>query len=136
VDPTPRATNATILNFPARPTFELPTWCDGSACEECDDEPGFGYHVAPGAGVLDRQAGLFWSTELRAPFLPGYTTDPEVRVRVKDMDEPEARVNQSVRPRAGSREEARLEGAVLELEERLRMTMTITLGTHTAGSVG
>jgi len=130
------ATTATVLSFPNRPTFEHPTWCDSGACEEFDDEPGFGYHVAPGAGVLDRRASLFWSTELRAPFLPGYTTDPEVHVRVIDLDEPEIRVNQSVRPRAGSREEARLAGAVLELEERLRMTMTITLGTHTAGSVG
>lgn len=38
-------------------------------------------------------------------------------------------------PRAGSREEARLAGAVSDLEECV-MTMTITLGTHTAGSVG
>ena len=39
-------------------------------------------------------------------------------------------------PRAGSREEARLAGAVSDLDECLHMTMTITLGTHTAGSVG
>jgi hypothetical protein len=108
---------ATVINF-NRPTVKHPTWCDRGACLELD--PGYGQHVRPGAGVVDKQAGIFWTTELRAPFLPGYAGTPEIYVRVVDLDELEARVNQSVRPFAGSHEETRLNAAVAKLEGCLR----------------
>jgi hypothetical protein len=105
---------ATVLDFPT-PTVH-PSWCDRGACHEL--EPGYGYHVSPGAGVVDKPTGIFWTTEIRAPFLPGYTGKPEVHVRVIDADE--APVRQSVRPMAGSRAETRLNAAVAKLEGCLR----------------
>ena len=110
---------ATVINF-NRPTVKHPKWCDRRVCHELPDQPGYGHHVSPGAGVVDKAAGIFWTTELRAPFLPGYTGTPEVHVRVMDLDEPEAYVSQSVVPFAGSREETRLSAAVAKLEGCLR----------------
>ncbi len=110
---------ATVLNF-NRTTVRHPKWCDRGACHELPGQPGYGHHVSPGAGVVDKAAGIFWTTELRAPFLPGHAGKPEVHVRVIDLDEPEAPVRQSVRPMAGSRAETRLNAAVAKLEGCLR----------------
>lgn len=112
-------TIATVLRPPARSTMEHPQWCDRGACRDLPGEPGYGNHASPGPGVVDQAAGVFWTTELRAPFLPGYAGKPEVHIRVIDLDEPEVPVSQSVRPVVGSRAATRLNAAVAGLERLL-----------------
>ncbi len=103
-----------------RQAVEHPSWCERSICAEQESEPGHGCHIGQGRGTHDAAAGFAWFPEVRARFVPGCTSAPEVVVRVCDLDEPELNASrQHVRPMTGSLAERRLNASVADLERLL-----------------